>query len=398
MPSFKFAALDEDNQAVHGTLEAEDRNAAMQALSQKYAVVTELEERLKKEFRLLPPRLTGDDRLNFTQTLATLLDGGVPLRKATDILRTDSDNPYFQTVLQDISNQLGSGASFSQALASRSHDFSAFYVNMVKAGETSGKLPEILTRLAEYTEKTEAIKAQTRAAMAYPLIVILFALALVAGILAFGIPQLRELYDGLGVALPAPTQFVVALGGVFADHLAIFAVLFLVALFLGYRAVNSDQGQAALDGLKLRVPPFAETFKLLYVARFASTLATLYIAGVPLLLALELTAGSLGNSMVGNSLLEAAGRLKEGKSLAGSLRGNPYFKDSVIGMVAAGEESGNLEKMLLKLADFYEAKTYAKLESLSSTVEPLLMIFVGIVIGGILITLGLPFVNLASVL
>jgi type IV pilus assembly protein PilC len=227
-------------------------------------------------------------------------------------------------------------------------------------------------------------------------VVICFALLLMAAMLAFGVPYLENLYDGLNMTLPAPTRAVVSVGSFMNDNLLLVVGLGLVALYLLKLWLFSPMGTRQVDAMKLHLPVLGDFFRTLYTARFARTLALLYSSGVPLLAALEMTGESVGNVLVSETVEKTRDAIEAGENLSECLRVNPYFLDAAIGMVAAGEESGQLDKMLRKVADFYEAKVYVKLQALTSTLEPLVMIGVGICIGVMILALGMPFLTLAS--
>lgn len=397
MPEFHYAARNDTGQRFAGTLEAEDKTAALAVLTERFPLVTRLEKKAKpsKVTPFFNP-IKGEAVLSFSQTLAAMLDGGIPLKKALDTIYHDTENRALRAVIMDVSTQLGQGEAMSKAMAGHPRVFSTFYVNMVKAGESSGELPEMLSRVAEYVEKTEALKDTVKSALTYPAVVLAFAGLLMATILAFGVPYLRDLYDGLGIELPLPTQILVVLGGLMGDNLIVFGLLVALVFYLIKVALGNAKVQRKLDSLKLNVPVLGIFFRTLYTARFARTLALLYSSGVPVLDALRLTGDSIGNILVAETIDKTQEGIQQGETLSDCLRHNPYFLDSAIGMVAAGEESGKLDGMLSKVADFYEHKVNTRLDSLTSTLEPLLMIFVGIGIGGIVICLGLPFMTLAN--
>lgn len=260
---------------------------------------------------------------------------------------------------------------------------------MVRAGESAGKLPELLTRLGEYIERTEAMREKVRSAMVYPTVSL---------IVIFGVPYLEDLYSGLGFQLPLATRVVVLVGGALASNLPLLVLTLLgLGVLLRY-FLATPGGMAVSDRLKLQLPLFSDVFELLYTARFARTMATLYASGISLLESLDMVAESVGNGFVAQSLTTVRERVEGGESFSSCLRGIPHFSRMTAGMVSAGEESGNLDRMLTKLADFYEMKLYSALSALASTVEPVLMIAVGICIGGLIIVMGLPFMNLSSLM
>ena len=397
MPEFHYSARNEQGKRFAGTIEAEDQTSALQLLSEQYALVTRLEPRVERSFfNPVFSGVKGEDLLGFAQTLAAMLEGGITIKRALDTVYGDTESRPLRQVIMDLSNQIGGGAPLSNAMATHPTVFGQFFIKMVAAGESSGELPEMLRRVAEYVEKTEALKDKVKSALTYPAVVICFALLLVLCILTFGIPYLKDLYDGLNMELPAPTQIMVNLGTLMNDNILILGFLFLGGLY-GFKVwTSSPVGIKSLDALKLHLPLLGDFFITLYTARFARSLSLLYSSGVPLLNALQLTGESVGNSVVAATVEKTQGAIESGQSLSDCLRSNPYFLDAAIGMVAAGEESGRLDVMLKKVADFYEAKVYNKLDALTSIIEPLIMIGVGICIGVMIVCLGMPFLNLAS--
>lgn len=399
MPEFHYSARNEQGKRFAGTLEAENQTEALQALSEQYAIVTRLERKAKKSF--ITPIFTGvkgEDLLGFAQTLAAMLEGGITIKRALDTIYGDTESRALRMIIMDLSTQIGGGAPLSNAMAAHPLVFGQFFIKMVSAGESSGELPEMLRRVAEYVEKTEALKDKVKSALTYPVVVIIFALLLMAGILTFGIPYLKNLYDGLNMELPGPTQVMVGVGTFMNENMILFGALVLLGVYLLRSYLTHPRGARQVDYLKLHLPVLGDFFRVLYTARFARTLALLYASGVPLLNALQLTGESVGNILISETVEKTQVAIEAGESLSDCLRVNPYFLDAAIGMVAAGEESGKLDQMLRKVADFYEHKVYVKLEGLTSTIEPLIMIGVGICIAVMIMTLGLPFMNLASAL
>jgi type IV pilus assembly protein PilC len=394
---FQYAALDDKGHRFAGTLEAEDKTTALTMLTERYEIVTRLEKRTER-FSLEPllRPIKGEDVLNFSQTLAAMLEGGIPLKRAIDTIYHDTENRSLREILLDISSSLGSGSSLSEALEQHPDVFDTFFVSMVKAGQNSGELPEMLNRVSEYLEKSEQLKDQVKSALTYPIVILIFAAILVAVILAFGVPYLRDLYDGLGLELPASTQILVVVGGLLGDNSTLCILAALVAAYLARVSLRNPVVAQHIDSSKLYLPKLGSFFRTLYTARFSRTLALLYSGGVPLLDSVQLSGNSVGNRHFASSMKSVGDKLKAGATLSTCLRENPYFLDSAVGMISAGEESGKLDTMLAKIAAFYDNKVNSQLESMTSTIEPIMMILIGIVIGGIIVALGLPFLNLAS--
>lgn len=394
---FFYVAHDQAGKRFTGSFKAESKAEALKLLSERYEIVTRLEHQTSSQ-RLNPfsGRVRGEDLLGFCETFSAMLEGGINLKRALDTIVGDTRNPALRNVIMDLSARVGGGDSLSQALGHHPNVFSGFFVHMVEAGESSGELPEMLRRVAAFLEKTEKMKDRVTAALTYPGVVLAFAGVMVAVILAFGVPYLQNLYDGLGIELPGATRFLVLVGNFMNDQVLLLVLSFLLFLWLFWRFLHNPKGRAFIDKAKLSLPPFSGLFELLYTGRFARTLALLYSSGIPLLSALGLTAKSVGNQVIAQSIEVTEEDLKAGGKLSDSLRLNPYFSEAAIGLIAAGEESGKLDQMLVKVADFYDRKADTKLEALTSIVEPLIMVVVGIVIGGIIVTLGLPFLTLAS--
>ncbi len=397
MPEYHYSARNEFGQRFAGSLEAQNKTEAMQLLSERFNIVTRLEEktstRLVNPFK---PTVSGEAMLTFCQTLATMLEGGITLKRALDTMYGDTESRALRNIIIDVSSQLGTGAAFSTALESHRPVFDDFFISMVRAGEDSGELPQMLHRVATFREKTEALKDTVKSALTYPIVVLCFAALMVFLILAFGIPYLSNLYEGLGIQLPFATQVMVDFGMLLGDNILLTLIILAVGAFLFQLYLRSPLGRMTLDRMKLHAPILKDLFRLLYTARFARTLGILYSSGIPLLGALDLTANSVGNNVIAAELEKTKDGIRAGGNLADCLRYTPYFLDSAIGMVAAGEESGRLDHMLSKIADFYEHKVYTRFDTLAATIEPLMMVGVGICIGTIIITLGLPFMTLAS--
>lgn len=394
---FFYVAHDSAGKRFTGSFKAESKEDALKLLSERYEIVVRLESRAAK--RGLNPfgrGVKGEDLLGFCETFSAMLEGGINLKRALDTVVGDTQNPNLRSVIMDLSARVGGGDSLSQALGHHPSVFGAFFIHMVEAGESSGELPEMLRRVSAFLDKSERMKDKVRSALAYPFVVLSFAGLMVGVILAFGVPYLQDLYSGLGIDLPKPTQALVFVGRFMNDQMLLLILFILLFLWLGWRFLNNPKGQALVDKSKLSVPLLSGLYRLMYTGRFARTMALLYSSGIPLLSALGLTARSVGNQVIAQSIEATEEELKAGGRLSDSLRLNPFFSEAAIGLIAAGEESGTLDVMLLKVADFYDRKTDAKIESLTSIIEPLIMVVVGVVIGGIIVTLGLPFLTLAS--
>lgn len=405
MPQFAFTALDnKDGKRTSGFIEANDREAALRMMAEKDLVVTKLtpvrtrHNKFLSFFGIGGMRIKGEELLVFTQELGSMLDAGIPLKKALDVMINDFSSPVFRQIGIEMSNGLGAGRTLSEMLEEYPDTFSKLYVSMITAGETSGNLPTILLRLASYIEKTENLKKKVKSALFYPMIVFLFALLIMVGIFTFGIPRIKSIYQGLNVELPFLTQMFISIGDVISGYWYLILLVVIAGGFFSIRFFSTSAGQYALDKFKLNVPVFGVLFKRLAISHFSRTMSTLYSSGVPILDAMQIVSGSTGNRVVEKVLLVSLSKMRQGEPISVPLRNSGIFTEMSISMITSGEESGSLDKMLGKLADFYETQVDIMLSGLSGLLEPIIMIFVGGMVGIIILAVALPFLQLGSAL
>lgn len=401
MARFQYEALDAESKSVKGVLEARDRNAALEHLSTTYAVVVRLRavrppwsERWRSFF---PARVSTDHLLVVTQQLAAVLNAGLPLKQCLEFVVGDSGNPALRRALEEVSSSIQAGSSLGEGMAAQPEVFPSFYVSMVKAGEKAGNLPLTLERLAGYLEKSSELRGKVQAAFYYPAVVLAFSAVLTAAILVFGIPMVRELYAGLDRQLPLPTQLLLNFSNVLIKFWYLWFVLLPLLLALGVRWLNGD-GAMLRDRVLLRMPVLGGLLQNLSVARFARNFGSVYQAGVPILQALELAAPTVGNRVFETQIRSLIGQVSEGLSLTQGLRSGGFVPALALGMMNAGEASGTLDKMLERVGDYYEARVDGTLRALTSMVEPILMIVVGVFLGALILCVGMPFLNLSSAL
>lgn len=398
MGHYVFTARDQEGRHTAGTVEAPSLDAALKLLSGKNLLVTRIGQQAKGKRGTGKSRVSGSDLLAFTQELAALLDAGINIKHTMEMLAEDASSPGLRQTLIEISAGIEAGKSLAELMERYPRIFSRLYVSMIAIGESTGTLPQVLARLAIYIDNAETLRRKVKATLSYPAIVLVFAALVLTFIMWFGIPRVEKIYKSMGVELPLPTRIVIAVSH-FSTHtlagVAAAAILFFVLL---PRVSQSKGGRHLFDRLKLRVYGLAPIFRALTVSRFARTLGTLYGGGVPILQCMELLKGSVGNAVVEDAIMQSLQNLKEGRSMTEPLRRCEAFSQMAIGMIAAGEEAGALERMLNKLADFYETQLDISVKGLSGILEPLLMIFIGVVIGGVVFALGLPFLNIASVI
>jgi type IV pilus assembly protein PilC len=334
----------------------------------------------------------------FTRQLATMMKAGVPLLQAFEIVGKGHNNPAVSKLLGDIKSDVETGSSLSQAFRKYPLYFDTLYCNLVGAGEQAGILDSLLDRLATYKEKILAIKSKIKSALFYPVSIIVVAFIITAVIMIFVIPAFKELFTSFGADLPAPTLLVMAISDFFVSYWwAIFGAIGGGIWFFFYSWKRSIKMQATMDRLILKVPVFGELIRKATIARFSRTLSTMFAAGVPLVEALDSVAGASGNRVYYEATKQIQSEISTGTSLTVAMQNVEVFPNMVLQMVAIGEESGALDSMLSKVADFYEAEVDDAVEALSSLMEPIIMVVLGTLIGGLVIAMYLPIFKMGQV-
>ncbi|MSP17479.1 MAG: type II secretion system F family protein [Myxococcales bacterium] len=352
----------------------------------------------KKSFKLsFGSGVSTKDLVVFTRQFSTMIDAGLPLVQCLDILGKQSENPSFRAVLLDVKGHVESGASFSDSLRRHPKVFDDLFVNLVAAGEVAGILDTILQRLGAYIEKAAKLKRQVKGAMAYPIGVLVIASVVIAVLLSKVIPTFQNMFKELKAgALPGPTQFVIDISHGFRDNVGIILAT-LIAGSIGFTtALKYPAGRLAFDTIILKVPIIGDVLRKVIVARFTRTLGTLLGAGVPILDALDITAASAGNVVVKKGILYARTKVSEGKDLAGPLAESRVFPTMVIQMISVGEQTGAMDTMLQKIAEFYDEEVDVAVGSLTALIEPFMMVFLGVVVGGMIIAMYLPIFEIAG--
>jgi type IV pilus assembly protein PilC len=333
----------------------------------------------------------------FTRQLATMIDAGLPLVQCLDILAQQTPNKIFARALSGVKNSVEQGATFSDALRRHPKIFDELYVNLVAAGEVGGILDTILNRLAIYIEKAVKLKGQLKSAMIYPIAILVIAVGVVVLMLWKVIPVFEGMYQNFtGATLPAPTKFVINLSHGFVDRWYLFIGGIVGTFVLFTLAARNERGREIIDGALLRIPIIGPTMRKIVVARFTRTLGTLLSSGVPILDALEICAKTSGNKVVQKAIMHARSKISEGFDMAGPLGDTRVFPPMVVQMIGVGEQTGAMDQMLQKIADFYEDETDTAVAGLTSLIEPVMMAFLGIVVGGLIVAMYLPIFKLAG--
>lgn len=401
MLSFKYVARDRQGKLFSGVVEAQERSAAIDILRKQDLIIISVEEsapgfKLSANF-LTKQGIKIDDLVIFSRQLATMVDAGIPLVGALDILGEQMDNKTFSSIIKTVRTDVETGSSLSDALGKHKKVFSPLFINMVKAGESSGMLDEILDRLAEYLEKTSALQKKVQSALVYPAIVTGMALAITLLLLLKVIPVFKNIFSDFGAALPTPTMIMINISEFLQKYFLIgVAVIAGFAVILA-RYINTEKGRMKFDGLLLHLPIFGVLFRKVAISKFSRTLSTLIKSGVPILGALEIVGKTSGNRVVEIAIDNVRANVREGENIAEPLVRSKVFPSMVTRMVAVGEQSGELEKMLSKIADFYDQQVDASVSALTSLIEPLIIAFLGIVIGTIVICMFLPIFKITSV-
>ncbi|MGH8092650.1 MAG: type II secretion system F family protein [Chthoniobacterales bacterium] len=420
MPRFNYVALDARGQELTGLVEAASTNDAIGQLRQAgYFPTSVFEEGLgvavgkkirgrgakaapaaqnkRKGFVLLERKTVKAKTLMvFTRQLATLIDAGLPLLRGLNVLSKQEHDIVLKKTIDQLSGAVQGGSTFSESLALHPRIFDRLYVNMVKAGELGGVLDLVLSRLAEFQEKAQRVKNKVVAAMIYPAIVLVLAFGIMSFLLVFIVPKFQQIFhDMLGdKPLPAITQFVINLSDTFKDHWLILVGV-LVALVAGYKFISrTTRGRTVIDSLKLRAPLFGDLNRKTAISRFARTLGTLVTSGVPILQALNITRETAGNVVIGDAILMVHDSVKEGESIVQPLEASGAFPPMVISMVDVGEETGQLPEMLLKIAEVYDDEVDNSVAGLTSMLEPIMIVFLALIVGTIVIALFMPLISI----
>ena len=391
---FSWEGLDKNNKTVRGDLRAASETVVSTTLRRQGIRVT----KVKRLSLRGGGRIKDRDVTFFTRQLSTMMRAGVPLLQSFDIVARGHSNPRFARLLLDIKSQVEAGTSLSQAFRRHPMQFDALYCNLVAAGEQAGVLDTVLDRLATYKEKILAIKGKIKSALFYPAMVIAVAAVVVTVIMVFVIPSFKEVFSSFGATLPTPTLIVIAISDFFVAYWYLFVVAFVGAVIgMWFLWKRVPAFRRVFDRVSLRIPIIGKVLRQAAIARWSRTLATMFAAGVPLVDALDSVAGASGNQVYADATRRIRTEVSTGTSLSGAMISTDVFPNMVLQMTQIGEESGSLDGMLNKVADFYEREVDDAVTALSSLMEPLLMVFLGVIVGGLVIAMYLPIFKLGSV-
>ncbi len=391
---YEWVGKDRNGKPVKGEVRASGENQVQASLRRQGIFPTKIKKRRMRSGRSIKPK----DLAIFTRQLATMMKAGVPLLQAFDIVGRGNPNPSVTKLLNDIRTDVETGTSLSAAFRKFPIYFDSLYCNLVEAGETAGILEQLLDRLAVYMEKTEAIKSKIRAALMYPIAVLIVAFVVVAVIMIFVIPAFKEVFSSFGADLPAPTLIVMAISEIFVKYWwLIFGGLGGGFYFFMQAWKRSEKVQAFMDRLMLKMPIFGELVYKSVIARWTRTLSTMFAAGVPLVEALDSVGGASGNSVYARATEKIQQEVSTGTSLTAAMDNANVFPSMVLQMCSIGEESGSIDHMLGKAADFYESEVDDMVAGLASLMEPIIIVILGTIIGGIVVSMYLPIFKLGQV-
>lgn len=399
MPAFLWKGKNPRNRSVKGEMEAETAEQVRSSLVRRKITPIKIKPKPKDVFEnvgFLQPRVKDGDVIIFARQFSTMIDAGLPLLQCLDILHAQQENPTFKKVLKKIKESVESGETFADSLGKFPEIFNELFTNMVAAGEAGGILDVILRRLSAYMEKMAKLKKQVKGAMTYPGITMAVAVIVVGIILVFVIPVFSSMFADFGAALPAPTMFVVTMSDIVISKIFWIIGGFILTAFLTRRIYKSEKGRILMDDMFLRLPVFGLLIRKVAVAKFTRTMGTMMSSGVSILEALDIVGKTAGNKTVEFAISDVKQGISEGRSMADPLLESGVFPSMVCSMIAVGESTGALDTMLGKIADFYDDEVDQAVKNLTDMIEPFMLVFLGVVIGGLVIAMYLPIFKMAA--
>jgi type IV pilus assembly protein PilC len=402
MAVYQYVALNRSSgQKVTGTIDVTTESAGIAMLKERGLLVTSMQVSKGKanaKKRTRRKRVGIDDLVIFCRQMATIVNAGLPLIEGLNILGEQMENPTFRSVVRQIEKDVEGGDTLTEALARHPRIFNPLFVNLIKAGEASGMLDEILAQLALYLEKAASLQRKVKSATIYPTVVMTVATIVVIVLMVYVIPVFEKIFQGFGAQLPVPTMVLITISHFIKDYWYALAGGLFVAGFLFTRVLKTDKGRYTFDAMLLKLPVLGVLFRKVAVAKFSRTFSTLLRSGVNILVALEIVARTSGNRVIELAIDNMRNSIKEGESIAGPLRESNVFPPMVIRMIDVGERTGALDEMLTKIADFYEDQVDTAVAGLTQMLEPVILVFLGVVVGGILIAMYMPMFAMTNII
>lgn len=400
MPIFEYSAKDQNARSVSGTITAENEQGVVHQLRERGLMVMSISEvnesDQKRKSRSGGKKVKQEDIVIFARQLATMIEAGIPILQALEALEEQMDSPNFKKVIASMREEIQQGNSLSAAFSKHPRVFDHLFVNMIRVGETGGILNTILERLAGYMEKSLRLRRQVKSALTYPTVVVLMAMVITTVLLVKVVPSFASIYESFGEKLPAMTQMLIDMSNFLKDNIVLFIGALILGVFALRRWYKTQPGRMAIDRFSLKMPIFGPLLRKVAISRFSRTLAILLQSGVPILESLDIVGESSGNAVVENVMTDVQASVKEGEAIAVPLTKSGVFPPMVTRMISIGEKSGQLEKMLSKIAEFYDDQVDAAVAGLTSIIEPLIIGVLGIVIGFIVIALFLPIMQISQ--
>ncbi len=402
MPIYKWEGKTRTGNETSGEMEAPNEEAVIARLRTQQIVATKVKAKGKAaslaNIQIMKQKVSEKDIVIFTRQFATMIDAGLPLVQCLDILVSQQENKTFREVLSEVKSDVESGSTFAKALAKHPKQFDQLFVALVSAGEVGGILDTILNRLGAYIEKTMKLKKKVKGAMVYPAAVLGITILVVIILMVFVIPVFKKMFEDFGGQLPGPTQLVVNV----SDFMTSYWYALIIGTILAYigakKIFNTEKGSAIFDDVILKAPIFGELIRKQAIAKFTRTLSTMITSGVPILDGLDIVAKTSGNKTIERAIMQTKIRISEGKTIAEPLAESGVFPSMVCQMITVGESTGALDVMLSKIADFYEDEVDMSVNSLTTLLEPIMMVFLGGTVGFLLVCMYLPIFKLVSVI
>ena len=401
MPTFKYTAKNANSQTISGKISADSQNAVVEELRKRKLTIVSIEEVKQaagsSKFSFGGKKVKPEEIVIFTRQLATMVDAGIPIIHSLNALKDQVVHPLFRKTLDQIENDIQHGSGLSVAFSKHPNVFDTLFVNMVKVGESGGVLSAVLERISGYMEKSLKLQRKVKSALIYPAVVVSMAIIITVVLLVKVVPTFTSIYASLGHELPAMTQLLVNISNILKSFLWLIIIIIGVIGYLLKQWHKTEQGAIAIDGFVLKMPIFGELLRKVAVSRFTRTLATLMQSGVPILESLDIVQKTIGNRVLERVIDNVKNNVREGESIATPLEKSSVFPPMVTRMISIGEKSGQMEKMLLKISEFYDDQVDAAVEGLTSIIEPLIIGVLGVVIGFIVVALFLPIMNMSQI-
>jgi type IV pilus assembly protein PilC len=397
MPTFTYSARTASGEMQQGEFDVRDRTEAIGLLRKQRLVPIKLEEKAAGiQLPSLGSGVSMRDIVIFTRQFATMINAGLPLVQSLDILARQSENKALRKVIEQVLYDVESGQTLADAMRGHTKVFTSLYVNMVAAGEAGGILDTILLRLAVFLEKADALRRKIKGAMIYPGVILTVAVGAVTVLLMFVIPTFQEMFESAGIALPGPTQFVIFLSETLQARWYVFVIAIVAFVVMTRQYYKTSGGELAIDRFLLYIPILGPLQRKAAIARFTRTLGTLVASGVSILDGLEITARTSGNRVLHDAIMESRSSIAGGETISEPLKKSGVFPPMVVQMINVGEQTGGLDEMLTKIADFYDEEVDAAVEALLSAMEPIMIVFLGVIVGGMIVAMYLPIFDMIN--